>query len=39
MDRKGPDEIDGGDRKKVKKLAIEVEPKGVRLCVPVPGPE
>jgi diacylglycerol kinase (ATP) len=38
MDRKVPYEIDGGDRKKVKKLKVEIEPAGVRLCVPVPGP-
>jgi diacylglycerol kinase family enzyme len=34
LDRKVPYEIDGGDRKKVRKLRIEVEPDAVRVCVP-----
>ena len=34
LDRKIPYEIDGGDRKKVRKLRIEVEPEAVRICVP-----
>jgi diacylglycerol kinase (ATP) len=35
LDRKVLYEIDGGDREKVKKLAIEVEPGAVDICVPV----
>jgi diacylglycerol kinase (ATP) len=38
LDRKVPYEIDGGDRKKVRKLRIEIEPDAVSLCVPVPTP-
>jgi diacylglycerol kinase (ATP) len=38
MDRKVPYEIDGGDRKKTRKLQIEIEPDAVSLCVPVPSP-
>ena len=34
LDRKIPYEIDGGDRKKVRKLHIEIEPDAVRICVP-----
>jgi diacylglycerol kinase (ATP) len=34
LDRKVPYEIDGGDRKKVRKLRVEVEPEAVRICVP-----
>ena len=34
LDRKVPYEIDGGDRKKVRKLHIEVEPDAVQICVP-----
>jgi hypothetical protein len=34
LDRKVPYEIDGGDRKKVRKLRIEVEPEAVQICVP-----
>lgn len=34
LDRKVPYEIDGGDRKKVRKLRIEVEPDAVQICVP-----
>jgi YegS/Rv2252/BmrU family lipid kinase len=34
LDRKIPYEIDGGDRKKVRKLRIDVEPSAVRVCVP-----
>ena len=30
LDRKVPYELDGGDRKKVRKLRIEVEPEAVR---------
>jgi diacylglycerol kinase (ATP) len=38
MDRKVPYEIDGGDRKKTRKLRVEIEPDAVHLCVPVPTP-
>ncbi|MDP9255370.1 MAG: diacylglycerol kinase family lipid kinase [Actinomycetota bacterium] len=34
LDRKVLYEIDGGDRKKVRKLRIEVEPEAVQICVP-----
>ena len=34
LDRKVPYEIDGGDRKKVRKLKIDVEPGAVGICVP-----
>jgi diacylglycerol kinase (ATP) len=34
LDRKVPYELDGGDRKKVRKLRVEVEPEAVRICVP-----
>jgi diacylglycerol kinase (ATP) len=34
LDRKVPYEIDGGDRKRVRKLRIEVEPQAVQICVP-----
>ena len=37
FDRKVPYEIDGGDRKKVKKLRIDVEPDAVQICMPAPG--
>ena len=36
LDRKVPYEIDGGDRKKTRKLRIDVEPDAVQICVPVP---
>jgi diacylglycerol kinase (ATP) len=35
LDRKVPYEIDGGDRKKVRKLRIDIEPGAVEICVPV----
>ncbi|HEY1480346.1 MAG TPA: diacylglycerol kinase family protein [Gaiellales bacterium] len=38
LDRKVPYELDGGDRKKTRKLRIEIEPSAVEICVPVPGP-
>ena len=38
LDRKIPYEIDGGDRKKVRKLHIEVEPEAVLICVPAVTP-
>ena len=34
MDRKVPYEIDGGDRRKARKLRVEVEPEAVGICVP-----
>ncbi|MDX6542318.1 MAG: diacylglycerol kinase [Gaiellales bacterium] len=34
LDRKVPYEIDGGDRKKVRSLRVDVEPKAVEICVP-----
>ena len=34
LDRKIPYEIDGGDRKKVRKLRIDVQPEAVSICVP-----
>jgi YegS/Rv2252/BmrU family lipid kinase len=33
LDRKVPYEIDGGDRKKVRRLHVEVEPRAVEICV------
>jgi diacylglycerol kinase (ATP) len=38
LDKKVPYELDGGDRKKTRKLRIEVEPSAVEICVPVPTP-
>jgi diacylglycerol kinase (ATP) len=38
MDRKVPYEIDGGERKKTRKLRVEIEPDAVHVCVPVPTP-
>jgi YegS/Rv2252/BmrU family lipid kinase len=37
LDRKVPYEIDGGDRKKVRKLRVKIEPDAVSVCVPVPA--
>jgi diacylglycerol kinase (ATP) len=37
FDRKVLYELDGGDRKKVKKLDVEVEPEAIRVCVPAEG--
>ena len=34
FDRKVLYELDGGDRKKVKKLEVEVEPEAITVCVP-----
>jgi diacylglycerol kinase (ATP) len=34
LDRKVPYELDGGDRKKVKSLSVEVETGAVQVCVP-----
>ena len=34
LDRKVPYELDGGDRKKTKKLKIHVEPAAISVCVP-----
>jgi diacylglycerol kinase (ATP) len=37
LGNKVPYELDGGDRKKVRKLRIDVEPGAVEVCVPVPS--
>jgi diacylglycerol kinase (ATP) len=37
FDRKILYELDGGDRKKVKKLDVEVEPEAITVCVPAEG--
>jgi diacylglycerol kinase (ATP) len=37
FDRKILYELDGGDRKKVKKLSVEVEPSAIEVCVPSEG--
>jgi diacylglycerol kinase (ATP) len=34
LDRKVPYEVDGGDRKKVRKLQVDVQPHAVQICVP-----
>jgi diacylglycerol kinase (ATP) len=34
LDRKVPYELDGGDRTKVRKLRIDLEPRAVAICVP-----
>ena len=34
LDRKVLYEIDGGDRKKVRKLRVDIEPEAVQICVP-----
>ncbi len=34
LDRKIPYELDGGDRKKVRKLRIDIQPEAVSICVP-----
>jgi diacylglycerol kinase family enzyme len=36
LDRKVLYEIDGGDRKKVRKLRIDVDPEAIQICVPAP---
>lgn len=38
LGRKVPYELDGGDRSKVRKLRIEIEPAAVEVCVPGPIP-
>jgi diacylglycerol kinase (ATP) len=38
FDRKVLYEVDGGDRKKVKKLEVEVEPAAIEVCVPAEAP-
>jgi diacylglycerol kinase (ATP) len=38
LDKKVPYELDGGDRKKVRKLRVDIEPGAVEICVPVPTP-
>jgi diacylglycerol kinase (ATP) len=37
LDKKVPYELDGGDRKKVSKMRIDVEPGAVQVCVPAPA--
>jgi diacylglycerol kinase (ATP) len=37
LDRKVPYELDGGERKKARKLRINVHPASVRICVPAAG--
>ena len=37
LNRKVPYELDGGERKKAKKLRINVHPASVRICVPAVG--
>jgi diacylglycerol kinase (ATP) len=37
LDKKVPYELDGGDRKKVRKLRVDIEPGAVEVCVPVPA--
>jgi diacylglycerol kinase (ATP) len=34
LDRKVPYELDGGDRKRVRRLRVEIEPAAVKICVP-----
>jgi diacylglycerol kinase family enzyme len=34
LDRKVPYELDGGDRKRVRTLRVEIEPAAVKICVP-----
>jgi diacylglycerol kinase (ATP) len=34
FDRKVPYELDGGDRQKVRKLRIRIEPRAIAVCVP-----
>jgi diacylglycerol kinase (ATP) len=34
LNKKVPYELDGGDRKKVRKLRIDIEPDAVEICVP-----
>jgi diacylglycerol kinase (ATP) len=38
FDRKVLYEVDGGDRKKVKKLEVEIEPSAIDVCVPAESP-
>ena len=38
LDKAPPYELDGGDRKKVRKLRVDIEPGAVEICVPVPSP-
>ena len=37
FDRPFPYELDGGDRKPVRKLKIKVHPAAIRVCVPPSG--
>ena len=38
LDRKVLYELDGGDREKVKKFEVEVEPGAIKVCVPGAAP-
>jgi hypothetical protein len=38
LNKKVPYELDGGDRGKVKKLRVDVEPGAVEVCVPAAVP-
>jgi YegS/Rv2252/BmrU family lipid kinase len=38
LDRKVPYELDGGDRKRVRTLRVEIEPAAVKICVPAVKP-
>ncbi len=38
LNKKVPYELDGGDRKRVKKLRVDVEPHAVEVCVPAAVP-
>jgi len=38
LDRKVPYELDGGDRKKVRRFRVDVEPAAVEVCVPASAP-
>jgi diacylglycerol kinase (ATP) len=37
LNKKVPYELDGGDRKKVRRLKVDVEPRAVEVCVPQPA--
>jgi YegS/Rv2252/BmrU family lipid kinase len=39
LDRKMPIELDGGDRKKTKKLTVRIEPGAIDVCVPAAEPQ
>ncbi|MDX6568190.1 MAG: diacylglycerol kinase [Gaiellales bacterium] len=38
LNKKVPYELDGGDRKKVSKLRVDVEPGAIEVCVPASAP-